>query len=89
MAKKTRAEEAASFLGKLRWKGKPTEERSAFMKHVRSKRSNAPGGRKGGRPRSADRCYCGELTFTRAKARAFGCCKKAGKFPAGKKEPKQ
>jgi hypothetical protein len=89
MTEKTEAEEAASLLGKLRWKGKPEKERRVFMKQVRAKRSNAPGGRNGGRPPSGDRCYCGEMTFKRATARAFGCCKKAGKFPTGKKEPKQ
>lgn len=90
MARKTKAQEAASFLGKLRWKNVPGEERTAFMKQVRAKRSNAPGGRSSpGRPRSTDRCYCGELTWTRAVARAFGCCKKKGLFPTGKKEPKQ
>lgn len=89
MAKRTRAAEAASYLGKLRWKDKSAEERTAFMKSVRAKRSNAPGGRSSpGRPRSTDRCYCGECTWTRAKARAFGCCKKKGLFPTGKKEPK-
>lgn len=83
MAKDTEATSAASLLGKLRWKGKTDDEKSTFMKSVRAKRSNAPGGRNGGRPLSTDRCYCGECTWTRAMARAFGCCKKAGKFPSG------
>lgn len=36
----------------------------------------------GGRPLSKKkRCPCGANTFTRAKARAFDCCKKAGVVP--------
>lgn len=84
MANKEETTSAASLLGKLRWKGKTKEEKAAFMKSVRALRSNAPGGREGGRPKSKERCYCKENSWARAKARAFGCCKKAGKFPSGK-----
>ena len=38
-----------------------------------------PGDRKVGRPFStAKRCPCGKSTLTRAKARAYDCCKAAG-----------
>lgn len=78
------AASAASLLGKLRWKGTSKNERSKFMKQVRALRSSAPGGRNGGRPRSDDRCYCGENSRTRAEARRFDCCKRAGRYPTGK-----
>lgn len=82
------AASAASLLGKLRWKGKSKTERATFMKQVRAQRSNAPGGRNGGRPRMSDRCYCGQNSRTRAEARRFDCCKRAGQYPTGKPERK-
>lgn len=45
-----------------------------------AKRKNPSGGRNGGRPKSEDRCPCGASTLTRARARSFDCCRKAGKM---------
>ena len=77
--------QVASLLGQLRWEGKTKDEKSQFMNSVRSKRSNAPGGRNGGRPRKLDSCYCGLRSRHSAEMRRFDCCKKVGKFPTGQR----
>jgi hypothetical protein len=86
MAKRTKESEAASLLGKARWAKTPQAERSALMSKVRAARSNAPGGRGGGRPPLPDRCYCGLKSWKSGVSRRFDCCKRAGKFPGGKKK---
>lgn len=79
---KTREQKAASLLSKMRWKKIPdADERSKMMRKVRAARSNAPGGRGGGRPRMEKRCYCGLKSWTTGKIRNFDCCKRAGKYP--------
>ncbi len=37
-------------------------------------------GRRVGRPKSGDRCFCGQNAMSRASARGFNCCKRAGCF---------
>jgi hypothetical protein len=76
--KKTDVQLGAAAMGRARWKGVSKEERSRILKAARA--------RGGGRPRSEDRCYCGARTWHSATIRRFDCCKRAGKFPAGKQE---
>ena len=38
-----------------------------------AKRATKSGGRNGGRPRTADRCPCGEMTRARAEKRGHRC----------------
>ena len=77
------ASKAASLLSAIRWEKMPDpEERSALMRKVRAKRSNAPAGRNGGRKKLADRCYCGLRSWNTGLVRRFDCCKRAGKYPA-------
>lgn len=62
---------------KARWAGVSERSRSRQMKKVRANG--------GGRPRSPDRCFCGERTLWTAALRAFACCKKAGAYPERRK----
>ena len=78
--KKMTVESAASALSRGRWAKIKPKERSRLMKAAR----RAPGS---GRQRSADRCYCGANSKTRAIMRAFDCCKRAGLFPSGRARP--
>lgn len=87
MARRSKASQAASLLAETRWKKMPNKaERSALMRKVRGARSSAAGGRNGGRPRAQDRCYCGERSWKTGEIRRFDCCKRAGKYPTGKKK---
>jgi hypothetical protein len=62
---------------------KPGETDAHFagrLLQAQRKPESKKGGRNGGRPKEHPRCPCGENKLTRAKARNFGCCKKAGKL---------
>lgn len=75
--------EAASLMGRARWEKTPdAKERSKLMRKVRAARSNAPGGRNGGRKKYEDRCYCGLKSWKTGMIRRFDCCKRAGRYPA-------
>jgi hypothetical protein len=76
--KLTPVQQAASVMGKKRWKKVSKKERSALMSAARAAVINPY---TGGRKRLADRCYCGRTTRHTAELRAFDCCKKAGLFP--------
>jgi len=67
----------AAVMAEARWANVSAEERSRLMKAARQ----APGS---GRPRSARRCHCGANSLSRAVARRFDCCKRAGKYPHAK-----
>jgi hypothetical protein len=83
-AAKSKESKAATMLAAARWDKMPDgEERSKLMRKVRAARSNAPGGRNGGRKRLEDRCYCGERSWKTGVTRRFDCCKRAGKYPKG------
>jgi len=64
----------AAVMAKARWKGVSAEERSRLMLAAR----RSPGS---GRQRSPLRCYCGANAMSRAVARLFDCCKRAGLYP--------
>jgi hypothetical protein len=86
MTTRSKASEAAALLSGLRWeKITDKKERSRIMHKVRAARSNAPGGRNGGRKKHKDRCYCGEKSWNTGVIRGFDCCKRAGKYPRGVK----
>jgi hypothetical protein len=76
-------QEAASTMGKKRWKKVSKKERSALMTAARAAVKNPY---TGGRKRLEDRCYCGKSSRHTATLRAFGCCKKAGMFPGQEKK---
>jgi hypothetical protein len=76
--KKTDVQLGAAAMGRARWKGVSKEERSRILKAARA--------HGGGRSRSEDRCYCGARTWHSATIRRFDCCKRAGKFPAGRQK---
>ena len=65
---------AAVIMGEARWAGISAEERSRLMTAARQ----APGS---GKQRSKIRCYCGANAMSRAVARLFDCCKRAGLYP--------
>jgi hypothetical protein len=67
-------ENPAAVLARARWQGVGAEERSRLKKAAR----RAPGS---GRPRSLKRCHCGRNSLSRAVARRFDCCKRAGLYP--------
>lgn len=52
-----------------RWAGVPAEEHRRLLQEW---------GKKGGRPKSTRRCFCGAHTMERAMSRAFDCCREAG-----------
>jgi hypothetical protein len=80
---KSKESRAASLLAQARWEKMPdAKERSKLMRKVRAARTNAAGGRNGGRPKLEDRCYCGLRTWASGVTRRFDCCKRAGKYPA-------
>ena len=64
----------AAVMAKARWKGVSKAERSRLMLAAR----RAPGS---GKQRSKLRCYCGRNAMSRAVARLFDCCKRAGLYP--------
>ena len=70
---------AAVLMGQARWAEVSKKERSRLMKAAR----RAPGS---GKPRAKQRCFCGANALTRAFARAFDCCKRAGMYPRLKSE---
>lgn len=63
------ASDAARALAEARWANVPREERVRLMTEM---------GRKGGRPKSKRRCFCGEYTMRRAASKNFDCCRRAG-----------
>jgi len=78
---KTALQKAASAMSLAHWATKNPAERSKMMKAIRG---HGPTSHAGGRPRSDERCYCGERSWNTATIRRFDCCKRAGKYPTGK-----
>lgn len=68
--KRTAAQQGARAMAHARWAGVSKKERSRLM--------SAAGKKGGGRPKSAQRCFCGAHTMERARSRAFDCCRHAG-----------
>ena len=69
--------QAARTMAKTRWKKKTPEERSAFASRIASK------------PRTEQRCFCGENSMWRAARRRFDCCRKAGVVTLNTKPKKE
>jgi hypothetical protein len=68
---RNQATRAARLMAEARWKGVTSEERSQLM---------SAAGKKGGRPTSSRRCFCGATTMWTAASRNFDCCRKAGRI---------
>ena len=69
--------QAARTMAKTRWAKKTPEERSDFASRIASK------------PRSEQRCFCGESSMWRAALRRFDCCRKAGVVTLNTKPKKE
>ena len=75
--KKETVNQAARTMAKTRWKKKTPEERSAYASRIASK------------PRTDQRCFCGQNSMLRAAARRFDCCRRAGVITLNAKPKKE
>lgn len=79
MTKDKAVSKAARAMAKARWADVPSKERQRLMTEW---------GKRGGRPKSAQRCFCGKVSMPRAVSRNFDCCRAAGVLKLHRAQPR-